>query len=364
MNVLRNQMKHLFKYTKFYPTICRSCSVIPTQMEVQENIQIKNQKNLPLSEKGGIQTNIRENIQTDIQLEDKENIPSISTCETEYLDAIRRIIYQGKLRSNRTGTDTLSIFGMQMRYDIRNSFPLFTTKRVFWRGIVEEMLWFIQACTNSNKLADKNVHIWDANGSRQFLDNLGFTERETGDLGPVYGFQWRHFGAEYQDMNSDYTSKGVDQLQRVIDLIKNDPDNRRIIMSAWNPCDLPKMALPPCHVMCQFFVQDGELSCQMYQRSADMGLGVPFNVASYSLLVYMIAHITGLKPGDFIHTLGDAHVYVNHVEPLKEQLKRSPRPLPTLNIKRSVSDIDDFKVDDFEIIGYKPYGKIKMDMAV
>ncbi|XP_029656617.2 thymidylate synthase [Octopus sinensis] len=165
-------------------------------------------------------------------------------------------------------------------------------------------------------------------------------------------------------MDSDYASKGVDQLKQVINLIKNNPNDRRIIMSAWNPCDLPKMALPPCHVMCQFYVQDGELSCQMYQRSADMGLGVPFNVASYSLLVYMIAHITGLKPGDFIHTLGDAHVYVNHVEPLKEQLKRTPRALPKLKIQRSVSNIDDFHVDDFEIIGYKPYSKIKMEMAV
>lgn len=298
-------------------------------------------------------------------IENKENIEqSVNTCEQQYLNAIEHIINHGSRRSNRTGIDTLSVFGMQMRYNIREAFPLFTTKRVFWRGILEEMLWFIQGCTNSNELKNKDVHIWDANGSRNFLDNLGFTEREEGDLGPVYGFQWRHFGAEYADFNTDYKNMGVDQLRNVIDLIKKNPDNRRIIMSAWNPVDLPKMALPPCHVMCQFYVNNGELSCQMYQRSGDMGLGVPFNVASYSLLVYMIAHITGLKPGDFIHTLGDAHVYVNHVKPLKIQLQRALRPLPTLEIKRKVTDIDDFKVDDFEILNYRPHKKIQMDMAV
>ncbi|CAE1243254.1 thyA [Acanthosepion pharaonis] len=301
----------------------------------------------------------------DYQTENKENIYcNIHTCEKEYLNAIDYIIKHGSRRSNRTGTDTLSVFGMQMRYNIREAFPLFTTKRVFWRGILEEMLWFIRGSTNSNELKDKNVHIWDANGSRSFLDNLGFFEREEGDLGPVYGFQWRHFGAEYTDFKSEYGKTGVDQLHNVIDLIKNNPNDRRIIMSAWNPMDLPKMALPPCHVMCQFYVNNGELSCQMYQRSADMGLGVPFNVASYSLLTYMIAHITDLKPGDFIHTLGDAHVYVNHIEPLKIQLQRALHPLPTLKINRKVTDIDDFKINDFEIINYKPHGKIQMDMAV
>lgn len=284
--------------------------------------------------------------------------------EYRYLDAIQEIIDHGSQRGNRTGTDTLSIFGMQMRYNLRDEFPLLTTKRVFWRGVAEELLWFVAGCTNAQKLAEKGVNIWDANGSKEFLTNLGLGHREEGDLGPVYGFQWRHFGAEYQDMHTDYTGQGVDQLKNVIETIKTNPEDRRIIMSAWNPPDLKKMALPPCHSFVQFYVCNGELSCQMYQRSADMGLGVPFNIASYSLLTYMIAHVTGLQPGDFVHTIGDAHVYVNHVDALKEQLKREPRPFPKLLIKRKVDDIDDFRMEDFEIVGYNPHPKIKMDMAV
>lgn len=284
--------------------------------------------------------------------------------EYNYLDAIQQIIDHGVHKKNRTGTDTVSIFGMQMRYSLRDVFPLLTTKRVFWRGVAEELLWFVQGCTNGKKLSEKGVKIWDANGSRQFLDNLGLTHREEGDLGPVYGFQWRHFGAEYKDMHTDYTGQGVDQLQNVINKIKNDPDDRRIIMSAWNPPDLGKMALPPCHAFVQFYVANGELSCQLYQRSGDMGLGVPFNIASYSLLTYMIAHVTGLKTGDFVHTIGDAHVYVNHIEPLKEQLKRVPKDFPKLVIKRKVDNIDDFKFEDFEIVGYSPHPKIAMEMAV
>lgn len=193
---------------------------------------------------------------------------------------------------------------------------------------------------------------------------MGFTDREEGDLGPVYGFQWRHFGAEYKDMHSDYSGQGVDQLQRIIDTIINNPDDRRMLMCAWNVKDLSRMALPPCHCLAQFYVANGELSCQLYQRSADMGLGVPFNIASYALLTCMIAHVTGLKPGEFVHTLGDAHVYKNHVEPLKIQLDREPRPFPKLLIKRKVEKIEDFKFEDFEISGYNPFGKIDMKMAV
>nr|XP_018671003.1 thymidylate synthase-like [Ciona intestinalis] len=251
-----------------------------------------------------------------------------------------------------------------MRFDLRTSFPLLTTKRVFWRGVAEELLWFIRGSTNAKELADKNVHIWDANGSRKFLDNIGLTEREEFDLGPVYGFQWRHYGAEYKDMHSDYTNQGVDQLKKVIDTIRTNPNDRRIIMCAWNPVDLPKMALPPCHAFAQFYVCNGELSCQLYQRSADMGLGVPFNIASYSLLTCMIAHVTGLKPGDFVHTLGDAHVYLNHIEPLKEQLKREPRPFPTLKFKRDVNSIDEITMEDLVLEGYKPHKKIQMEMAL
>ncbi|XP_069132759.1 thymidylate synthase-like isoform X3 [Argopecten irradians] len=223
--------------------------------------------------------------------------------EYKYLDAIQQILDHGIRKTNRTGVDTLSIFGMQMRYNLREDFPLLTTKCVFWRGVAEELIWIIQGCTNGNKLKEKNIHIWDANGSKEFLSGIGLGHREEGDLGPVYGFQWRHFGAEYKDMHTDYSGAGVDQLKEVIRKIKNNPDDRRIIMSAWNPPDLPKMALPPCHAFVQFYVNvaNGELSCQLYQRSADMGLGVPFNIASYALLTYMIAHVTDLKPGDFVH---------------------------------------------------------------
>ncbi|XP_025787040.1 thymidylate synthase isoform X2 [Puma concolor] len=250
--------------------------------------------------------------------------------ELQYLGQVEHILRCGFQKDDRTGTGTLSVFGMQARYSLRDEFPLLTTKRVFWKGVLEELLWFIKGSTNAKELSSKGVKIWDANGSRNFLDSLGFSNREEGDLGPVYGFQWRHFGAEYKDKDSD----------------------------------LPLMALPPCHALCQFYVVNGELSCQLYQRSGDMGLGVPFNIASYSLLTYMIAHITGLKPGDFIHTLGDAHIYLNHIEPLKMQLQREPRPFPKLRILRKVETIDDFKAEDFQIEGYNPHPTIKMEMAV
>jgi len=284
--------------------------------------------------------------------------------EMQYLRLIQTIIEKGKNKSDRTGTGTISIFGAQMRFDLRHSFPLLTTKRVFWRGVVEELLWFVKGCTDGNVLKEKKVHIWDMNGTREFLDNRGLSHREVGDLGPIYGFQWRHFGAQYVDKDTDYTGQGVDQLAQVIETIKTNPNDRRIIMSAWNPTDLPAMALPPCHSFCQFYVCDGELSCQMYQRSCDMGLGIPFNIASYALLTYMIAHVCDLKPGEFIHTLGDAHVYQNHVEPLKQQLTRVPKPFPKLSIVRKVDNIDDFTLDDFLLEGYECHPKIKMDMAV
>lgn len=288
-----------------------------------------------------------------------------NTDEQQYLDLIQKILDHGNKKTDRTGTGTMSIFGAQMRFDLRDgTYPLLTTKKTFWRGIAEELFWFIKGCTDAKDLQAKNVRIWDANGSRAFLDNLGFTDREIGDLGPVYGFQWRHFGATYKDCKTDYSGQGVDQLKDVIDKIKNRPDDRRIIMCAWNPADLDKMALPPCHCLVQFYVANGELSCQLYQRSADMGLGVPFNIASYALLTHMIAHVTGLKAGDFVHTLGDAHVYLNHVEPLKTQLERTPKPFPKLVIKRQVENIEDFQFEDFGVEGYDPYPKISMEMAV
>lgn len=231
--------------------------------------------------------------------------------ELQYLNLVRDILENGVARNDRTGVGTLSKFGAQMRFNLRDGrFPLLTTKRVFWRGVAEELLWFISGSTNARELQAKGIHIWDGNASREFLDRQGLTHREEGDLGPVYGFQWRHFGATYVDMHTDYRGQGVDQLAACIELIKKDPNNRRIVMSAWNPSDLKLMALPPCHMFCQFYVANGELSCQvtflpllssqapqMYQRSADMGLGVPFNIASYSLLTRLVAQVCDLQPG-------------------------------------------------------------------
>lgn len=301
---------------------------------------------------------------------DESKIPSATVQgsknaeEMQYINLVRQIIEKGQTKSDRTGVGTMSIFGAQMRFDLRKHFPLLTTKRVFWRAVAEELFWFVNGCTDAKLLQAKRVGIWDGNASREFLDAQGHSARETGDLGPIYGFQWRHFGATYVDCHYDYTGNGVDQLKDVIETIKSNPDSRRIIMSAWNPADLSKMALPPCHVMCQFYVHNGELSCQLYQRSCDMGLGVPFNIASYALLTVMIAHVCKLKPGDFIHTLGDSHVYMNHIEPLKEQLQRDPKPFPTVKITREVSDITQFCTEDFLLEGYEPHGPIKMQMAV
>lgn len=284
--------------------------------------------------------------------------------ESQYLNQVKFVLDHGKKKDDRTGTGTLSVFGLHARYDLRDKFPLLTTKRVFWRGIVKELLWFIKGSTDAKLLSKQGVKIWDANGSRDFLDDLGFTSRREGDLGPIYGFQWRHFGAKYVGPDADYSGQGFDQLQKIIDTIKENPNDRRMVMSAWNPVDIPLMALPPCHVLCQFYVLDGELSCQLYQRSADLGLGVPFNIASYALLTYMIAHITNLKPGDFIHTIGDGHIYLNHIEPLKGQLKRNPRAPPQLKILRRVSNINDFTYDDFILEGYDPHPPVPMAMAV
>ncbi|AAC95595.1 thymidylate synthase [Ateline gammaherpesvirus 3] len=285
-------------------------------------------------------------------------------AEHQYLSQVKHILNCGNFKHDRTGVGTLSVFGMQSRYSLEKDFPLLTTKRVFWRGVVEELLWFIRGSTDSKELAASGVHIWDANGSRSYLDKLGFCDREEGDLGPVYGFQWRHFGAEYQGLKHNYGGEGVDQLKQIINTIHTNPTDRRMLMCAWNVLDVPKMALPPCHVLSQFYVCDGKLSCQLYQRSADMGLGVPFNIASYSLLTCMIAHVTDLVPGEFIHTLGDAHIYVNHIDALTEQLTRTPRPFPTLKFARKIASIDDFKANDIILENYNPYPSIKMPMAV
>lgn len=357
-----------FKFDTFFPELnnddweCQPYVLLDDTEEKKEENDI-----IHKDEKTGLQYRFLDYRAKSLKGNAADEILESNVEEMQYLDLCREIILKGVQRGDRTGTGTLSKFGTQMRFSLRDgTLPLLTTKRVFWRGVAEELLWFIQGNTNANDLAEKDIHIWDGNGSREFLDGRGLSHREAGDLGPVYGFQWRHFGAKYVDMHTDYSGQGVDQLADCIDKIINNPEDRRIIMSAWNPADLEEMALPPCHMFCQFYVdtQKNELSCQMYQRSADMGLGVPFNIASYALLTHMIAHVTGRKAGDFIHTIGDAHVYLNHVDALKEQLKRNPREFPKLKINPEKKKIDDFNFDDFEVVGYKPHKTIKMKMAV
>lgn len=285
--------------------------------------------------------------------------------EFQYLKLVEEIINGGDEREDRTKVGTRAVFGKKMTFSLRGGvIPLLTTKRIPFGCVAKELLWFISGCTDSKKLSEVGVKIWNANGSRAFLDNLGFLDRETGDLGPVYGFQWRHFGAKYVNCHTDYTGQGVDQLAECIRKIRENPTDRRIIMSAWNPADLSLMALPPCHMFCQFFVSNGELSCMMYQRSADMGLGVPFNIASYALLTHMVAHVCNLKPGEFHHVIGDCHVYLNHILALKEQSSRVPRPFPTLEFNQQVTSIDNFKFEDFKVIDYNPYPNIPMEMAL
>ncbi|KAF9523179.1 thymidylate synthase/dCMP hydroxymethylase domain-containing protein [Crepidotus variabilis] len=297
--------------------------------------------------------------------------------EVQYLKLIRRVIDAGEIRADRTGTGTLAIFAPpSLRFSLAdNTLPLLTTKRTFLRGIIEELLWFVHGCTDSTLLNKKGVKIWDGNGSKAFLESRGLAHRREGDLGPVYGFQWRHFGAEYADCETDYTGKGVDQLRECITKIRENPTDRRIILSAWNPKDIPQMALPPCHMLCQFYVslpppaapssQKPKLSCLMFQRSADLGLGIPFNIASYALLTHMMARVTGTEAHELIIQLGDAHVYRDHVEALEEQLKREPKSFPKLSWARDdITDIEDFVYTDFTVDGYQSHPPIAMKMSV
>ncbi|WP_299922699.1 thymidylate synthase [uncultured Pelagimonas sp.] len=275
----------------------------------------------------------------------------------QYHDALKTILDLGEESSDRTGTGTRSYFGMQSRYRLADGFPLVTTKKLHLKSIIHELLWFLSGDTNVRYLQENGVSIWD-----EWAD-------ENGDLGPVYGYQWRSFPAlEPTDQTRDgaplYAAGRVDQIAQLVDMIKNAPDSRRLIVSAWNPADVPRMALPPCHTMWQVRVLNGKLHLQLYQRSADMFLGVPFNIASYALLQVMLAHVTGYEPGDFIHTLGDAHIYSNHRDQVELQLSRTPKPLPSLRIKREVASIFDFKYDDFEINGYDPDPLIRAPVAV
>lgn len=303
----------------------------------------------------------------------------------QYLDLLRDIKTNGIKKPNRTGTDQIGVFGRQLRFDLSQGFPAMTTKKLFIRGIIHELIWFLAGSTNIKYLVDNDVHIWDEWPYRHYLMeqdqpvpdsnsekwNLGikeFTEqikndaefaKKWGELGPVYGYQWRKWPTP--------DGRHIDQIANAIDLIKNNPTSRRIIVSAWNTADIEEMSkagIPPCHLLFQFYVAEGKLSCQMYQRSADTFLGVPFNIASYSLLTMMIAHVTGLEPGEFVHTFGDTHLYVNHLGQVDLQLSREPKKLPTMWINPKVKSIDDFKYEDFKLENYDPYPAISAPIAV
>ena len=292
----------------------------------------------------------------------------------QYLDLCKSILENGTSKSDRTGTGTISRFGYQMRFDLNEGFPLLTTKKVYLRAIIHELLWFVNGDTNIKYLVDNDVRIWnewpykaytkskDYQGEsiEEFVEKIkndsDFAEKH-GDLGPVYGRQWRGFGF---DDNSGF----VDQLANVIEQIKTNPDSRRLIVCSWNPLLIDQMALPPCHTLFQFYVNDGKLSCMLYQRSADVFLGVPFNIASYALLTMMVAKICNLELGDFVHTLGDAHIYTNHLEQINKQLKRVPRSLPKMIIKGNQKNIEDFKFEDFELVDYNPHSGLKGTVAV
>ena len=265
-----------------------------------------------------------------------------------YLDLLRHIQAHGTVKNDRTGTGTISTFGYQMRFDLSEGFPVLTTKRLHLRSIIHELLWFLRGDTNIAYLRENGVTIWD-----EWAD-------ADGNLGPVYGSQWRSWPAP----TPDDPNRTIDQISNVLDLVKNHPDSRRLIVSAWNVAEIDRMALPPCHALFQFYVADGRLSCQLYQRSADVFLGVPFNIASYALLTMMIAQVTGLVPGEFVHTLGDAHIYLNHREQVALQLTRTPRPLPVMRINPDVRSIFGFRYEDFSLDGYDPYPSIKAPVAV
>ena len=262
----------------------------------------------------------------------------------QYHDLLQHILDKGVTKEDRTGTGTISVFGYQMRFDLNEGFPALTTKKLHLRSIIHELLWFLKGDTNIQYLKDNNVSIWD-----EWAD-------ENGNLGPVYGSQWRSWPTA--------DGRHIDQIKQVVDQLKNNPDSRRIIVSAWNVGEIENMKLPPCHAFFQFYVAEGKLSCQLYQRSADTFLGVPFNIASYALLTMMMAQVCGLQPGDFVHTLGDAHLYSNHLEQARLQLTRDFRQLPTMKINPEVKDIFDFKFEDFELVGYDPHPHIKAAVAV
>jgi thymidylate synthase len=278
----------------------------------------------------------------------------------QYLELLRRILSEGRDRPDRTGTGTRGVFGHQMRFDLAEGFPLLTTKKLHLRSIAHELLWFLRGETDVASLQAEGVRIWDEWATAEQTARFG---RKEGDLGPIYGHQWRNFGATRRPDGS-YEKDGVDQIARLLDGLKNNPYGRRHIVTGWNPKEADEVALPPCHTLFQLYVQDGLLSCQLYQRSADVFLGVPFNIASYALLTLMLAQVSGHRPGDFVHTFGDAHLYSNHLEQARLQLGREPRPLPTMKLNPEVKDLFAFKYEDFTLEGYDPHPHIKAEVSV
>jgi len=284
--------------------------------------------------------------------------------EKAYVELLQKVLNTGEKRQTRNAT-TYSLFGETLEFDISERFPLLTTKRVYWNGVMKELLWFLKCDTNSKHLEEKKVNIWKGNSSREYLDSIGLKDNAEGDCGPVYGYQWRNFGGDYISENNPKNGNGIDQLNIIIKLIKKDPTSRRIFMSAWNPTQMREMCLPPCHVSYQFYVHgDGRLDCQLYQRSADLFLGVPFNIASTALLTYIIANITGKKPGKIRIIIGDAHIYENHIDVVKQQIAREIRELPTLDIKNTHEKPEQYDEEDFEITDYKPHPTLKAEMVV
>ena len=284
--------------------------------------------------------------------------------ETRYLNALANILIEGERRETRSGI-TISKFGINMRFSLRNNtIPLLTTKKMFTRGILEELFWFLKGDVDSRHLEERRVNIWRGNTSREYLDSIGLKDYRVGECGPIYGYQWRHFNAEYKGPDASYEGTGVDQLAEIIRQLRENPTSRRMIMSAWNPTQLKDMCLPPCHVMYQFYVNRGHLYCSMYQRSGDMFLGIPFNIASTSFLTIMIAHIVGLKPGGIFHTIGDAHIYGDHIEQVYTQLSRRPYTFPKCFITQKVERVEDFSIEHFDIVDYKSHATIRAKMSV
>jgi dihydrofolate reductase/thymidylate synthase len=363
-------------FTKKYESSFEDDNDVSFNFNIYQKNGLENQNN------NGINPNIINMFQNIKSLESYTNtntnccnngcITNIKThYENEYLNLLKDILKNGITKEDRTGTGIISVFGRQLRFnDVDKYFPLLTTKRVFWKGVSIELLWFLSGNTNANKLKEQGVHIWDGNTSREFLDNYGLNNYEEGDCGPFYGFQWRHFGAKYENMHTDYTNQGYDQVKWCINEIKNNPTSRRLIVSAWNAGVLKEMCLNPCHVMYQFYCdpEKKQMSVHMYQRSADVFLGLPFNIASTATFLHLMCYMTGYKPKDVIVSLGDAHIYSNHVEQCHTQLERTPFDWCQLSIEpendRVIENIEDFKYSELKLINYKSHKTIKAEMAV